>query len=724
MKRKLLISLCVLLLLTGLSAADFSASGSGDSEKSAREDALYTLSARVRSEVSTVHYSTIYGSNDGVSADQSQQLSSGIVLVSEVPLSGVLFETLSSSGGKYTARAYIPESEKKSYLSAITTTTSEIKSTIAHIDALPSSDTLSRQNAIYELLRLYDDYDVYSYVLTKLDPGMSYPMAPGSRTVWKSRYQELLNTRSNSLSLESAALRANAAIGEKERAAKLKAIAREQNALREEADQLAREQELWRQSVLDTKDDDVRMKAQKLAQSALAGTGKLSQNDLMYGNSPIEKVAAIDQYLASYNATIGMLNAQIENVRKSYQDDYDAEIQALRDQPYHAAELSGGKPTAEAKSYRAELEGQIKKKYEDKIEKERVILRSSVDADLSKLKKQIEKAIAALEDETFALDSRNGDISVSVGQYDGAKSAWPVRLNYNILDEKIDRSFDLTYKEFEDVSAVPKIGSEGYKDYLATVDVYEAFFALPDSRPLEVVLEYTLKADTSGQSIVYTHTLVSGTVIRNDNGKTIISVKGKTSQSVVNQMGLIDARTAKLSSETHSGSSDYLSGMYVSFGVGFVGSSFSSVIMSAQVDNYLTFDQVPFLSFGIGAEGLISLDSGVHYCGGVSGLLAFSFPIMNNRSAIFFETRFAATSGRFSQSASSSIEQARNKSGENKYGFSLGLGGGIEIGGLFPDVSGNDMRFLIKGDWYCVGMMKGVFQVSMGLGIKFGGYAL
>ena len=157
-------------------------------------------------------------------------------------------------------------------------------------------------------------------------------------------------------------------------------------------------------------------------------------------------------------------------IASKYQKEYEEKINEINNRPWRAAELSKGQPIPNAIYERNREKESLRIDYEIKIKKEQ----NSIEEVLSQSEKELLSGISVdlstLEERTFSANTLNGELIVTIGEYDGLKKSWDIK--YSVLCDGIELYSDIGEIKYSDLEAIRPSGMT-YKD---AVDMYISLF--------------------------------------------------------------------------------------------------------------------------------------------------------------------------------------------------------------------------------------------------------
>ena len=159
-----------------------------------------------------------------------------------------------------------------------------------------------------------------------------------------------------------------------------------------------------------------------------------------------------------------------EAIASKYQKEYEEKINEINNRPWRAAELSKGEPIPNAIYKRNREKESLRIDYEIKIKEEQ----NSIERVLSPSKKELLSGISVdlstLEERTFSANTLNGELIVTIGEYDGIKKSWDIE--YSVLCDGIELYSDIGEIKYSDLEAIRPSGMT-YED---AVDMYISLF--------------------------------------------------------------------------------------------------------------------------------------------------------------------------------------------------------------------------------------------------------
>lgn len=194
-----------------------------------------------------------------------------------------------------------------------------------------------------------------------------------------------------------------------------------------------------------------------------------------------EKITSIEQV----KETVWNLRSDVETKTKLYNSDKDAETEAKTDEiwnaPYKMTETdSQGILTKAARASREKkVNAVIAAAEKDKARHEKE-LQASIKATDDKAMAQLKKLYNNLESGTYETTSFTDDLTVRIGNYDGATGTWPLTVTSalfgytTLFTQEIPLSYtDVTGKKIKPIN---KMSDKQFEQYNNTVELYDSLF--------------------------------------------------------------------------------------------------------------------------------------------------------------------------------------------------------------------------------------------------------
>ncbi|MBQ1998887.1 MAG: hypothetical protein II220_05305, partial [Spirochaetales bacterium] len=159
-------------------------------------------------------------------------------------------------------------------------------------------------------------------------------------------------------------------------------------------------------------------------------------------------------------------------IASKYQKEYEEKINEINNRPWRAAELSKGEPIPNAIYKRNREKESLRIDYEIKIKEEQNSIERVLSPSEKELLSGISVDLSTLEERTFSANTLNGELIVTIGEYDGddRKKSWDIK--YSVLCDGIELYSDIGEIKYSDLEAIRPSGME-YND---AVDMYNSLF--------------------------------------------------------------------------------------------------------------------------------------------------------------------------------------------------------------------------------------------------------
>ena len=157
-------------------------------------------------------------------------------------------------------------------------------------------------------------------------------------------------------------------------------------------------------------------------------------------------------------------------IASKYQKEYEEKINEINNRPWRAAELSKGEPIPNAIYKRNREKESLRIDYEIKIKEEQNSIERVLSPSEKELLSGISVDLSTLEERTFSANTLNGELIVTIGEYDGLKESWDIE--YSVLCDGIELYSDIGEIKYSDLEAIRPSGMK-YED---AVDMYISLF--------------------------------------------------------------------------------------------------------------------------------------------------------------------------------------------------------------------------------------------------------
>ncbi|MCH5150963.1 MAG: leucine-rich repeat protein, partial [Spirochaetales bacterium] len=157
-------------------------------------------------------------------------------------------------------------------------------------------------------------------------------------------------------------------------------------------------------------------------------------------------------------------------IKKNYEKECNAKINAINNKPWRTVELSKGEPTEEAKQSRETEIRDLQTEYKNIIQTEQERIESATEASQYEIYKEISTDWKTLSEKTFYANTVSGNLRITIGEYDGNKRSWEIK--YSILCDGLELHSGSSEIKYSDLEAL-KPSKMPYED---AVDVYDSLF--------------------------------------------------------------------------------------------------------------------------------------------------------------------------------------------------------------------------------------------------------
>jgi hypothetical protein len=519
--KKIILLISLFLTISSLFASPIVVEGYGSTYEEATNDSLLQLSSYISTEVSSVTTSTLEVDKNDVDTDTFSQ---DLVLSSFSKLMGVQYNKKADVDGLKCVEAIIPDNEvvQNQYITRISDIINEMNKTNTLLkDSIIDSDKLQYLEYIFNYLK---EYNNYKFIMIHLNQSWIAPSVEISETSLKVEYLNILDKQQKLLDSEIANLESTLSEIEQKQSDKLNQIIDRRNKINAEREKTLAQEQKWREGVIQSKTAEIIAKAEALKAKSNEALD-INVANLIPNEDPLIVVNQVESKINSYETTSTKLLNEIKDLRLQTEDSFLADKEKINNRKLSTAEKSMGKETEQSKNHTLYLIEQSKKSFFEQYKENRETLIEAVEDELDDEYEIIQDNIESLNKSNFVLDSFSDDINITIGQYNGSINAWPVVLDFTVLDKRIEMEFNLSYENFTQTK-IPQLNSNGqyskeFSDYLEQVEVLEAYLADPKSNPISVKLQYSISSDEESlhNYIININKLI---VIRNDNNERII----------------------------------------------------------------------------------------------------------------------------------------------------------------------------------------------------------
>lgn len=520
-KKLLLITIFLIFCVSTLFAEPIVVKGYGNTYEEATNDSLAELSAFISTEVSSVTRSSLLVEGDEVTKNS---FSDDLILFSFSELIGVEYEQKQDVDGLKCVEATIPDSE-----SVIVQYKGHIKDILDEIDEtrllLENSsndyDKLQYLEFIFSYIKMFKNY---KFILLHLNVSWISPQLSVSETALKVQYLTLLNKQQSLLDDEIAKLQLVLSEKEQQQSDKLNFIIAQRDEIKANREKAIADEEKWRQGIRNSKTVEIINKADGLKAKSLKRKAK-DVTLLIPSKNPLAIIDQIESKFVSYENSCGRLLEEIKILRLQIEEDFLIDKEKISKRKISIAEKVNDKETPHSKQHTQYLIQESNTSHFKQYQEHRATLLAAVKDDLSNEYETLLSNIKELNETGFIIDSRQDDVNITIGQYNGINNSWPVVVDFSILDKRIEMEYELSYEDFTQTK-IPSIEEGGayppeFVEYIDQVEVLEAYFADLESEPISIQLQYSVLSD-KGSIHNYFINVNKIIVTRNDNNKQII----------------------------------------------------------------------------------------------------------------------------------------------------------------------------------------------------------
>ena len=160
-----------------------------------------------------------------------------------------------------------------------------------------------------------------------------------------------------------------------------------------------------------------------------------------------------------------------EAIKESYTEEYDLKIEDENKKQWRTAELSDdGKPIESAIRERELKVADLRKERDVKIREEQNRIKNATEQSQKEIFNEILTDLEDLEEKTFYANTLNGNLFVSIDEFDGNKRSWDMR--YSVLCDGVELYFGEGEIKYSDLERIRPSGMS----YLDAVDMYDSLF--------------------------------------------------------------------------------------------------------------------------------------------------------------------------------------------------------------------------------------------------------
>lgn len=157
-------------------------------------------------------------------------------------------------------------------------------------------------------------------------------------------------------------------------------------------------------------------------------------------------------------------------IEKLYIKEYDLKIEDVNKKPWRKAELSGGQPIESAIRERELKVADLRIERDVKIREEQNRIENATEQSQKEIFNEILTDLEDLEEKTFYANTLNGNLFVSIDEFDGNKRSWDMR--YSVLCDGVELYFGEGEIKYSDLERIRPSGMS----YLDAVDMYDSLF--------------------------------------------------------------------------------------------------------------------------------------------------------------------------------------------------------------------------------------------------------
>lgn len=157
-------------------------------------------------------------------------------------------------------------------------------------------------------------------------------------------------------------------------------------------------------------------------------------------------------------------------IAENYEKERNAKIDEINNRPWRTAELSKGKPTEEAKWKKQADIDNLRIKYKNIIKTEQERIEKATEASQDEIYKEISTDLETLGEKIFFANTINGNLRITIGEYDGNKKSWFVK--YSILCNGLEVHTGSSELKYYNLEMLKPSGM----DFYDAVDMYDSLF--------------------------------------------------------------------------------------------------------------------------------------------------------------------------------------------------------------------------------------------------------
>lgn len=176
-----------------------------------------------------------------------------------------------------------------------------------------------------------------------------------------------------------------------------------------------------------------------------------------------------------------------EAIEELYTKEYDVKINNTKNAPWRKAELSNGQPIESAKIERELKVESLENERDAKIREEQNHIEKVTVQSQKEIYDEISSDLDALEKKTFYANTLNGNLLVSINEFDGNRRSWDMK--YSVLCDGVELYFGNGEIKYTDLEKMKPSGM----DYADAVDMYDSLFKC-DEPVLTFGIAYRVKS--------------------------------------------------------------------------------------------------------------------------------------------------------------------------------------------------------------------------------------
>ena len=503
--KKVTIIIMLVFILIPIAAEDFVATGYGESQQAAREDALATLVSQISTNVSSLVVTQSV--DDGHTS--SERYESRVLQNSDFTPVGTQFSAATIDNGFWKVNVTLPSSSAHLYYDRLAEKADEISNMYNSIGKLQDLSSVSYAE-LDQLSSLLSSFEVDRIVATSLDRNAGkIPELPVSRSQVKARRNVKLQREEDSLEIELDTYDMAKAFG---------LLTEEMEADRDALEKRLKELQEDSNARIERLDAETEQLLESLRPEALA---VVDSNDVSDSSdmSVINRIDEIALRLSSLDAIRSSVSEAIVQLDAEYNEQVDSFIEENMTREYPAIMLgSDGKPTAEAvQTRRVGFENAAKKQFAPSYAES---MKSQMGRALSLICNNIED-IAEIAQEAagkrLRFSSSGEMLSVAVDGTDGNNFSGVMHLS--LAGKEISLDLRVPFSAWMD-EPVPNARTEifEYEEYLFIVSQWLSML-MDNTGLMRVELEFSIDYDPIKYGLYFVPSAY--TVTRLDTGKAV-----------------------------------------------------------------------------------------------------------------------------------------------------------------------------------------------------------